>query len=117
MIYLRTIPGKQLFAAQLELLMQHGRIASTSINAVGALVVMSILWPYYEMRTLLLWGGGFLLLEKLTNKAVADAIVVPLAAMAWRCCQGIPLGSGPENKERSPLAAQGDSGECPKSWA
>jgi diguanylate cyclase (GGDEF)-like protein len=51
-----------LFSAQLELLMQHGRVASMVSNLIGALAVMALLWPYYEAGTLLFWGFGLLAL-------------------------------------------------------
>lgn len=62
MIYLRNVPDEELFSAQLELLMQHGRVASMSANLIGALVVMLMLWPYYEAVDLLLWGASLLFL-------------------------------------------------------
>ena len=37
MIYQKHIPQEELFAAQLELLMQHGRVATISSNMVGVL--------------------------------------------------------------------------------
>jgi diguanylate cyclase (GGDEF)-like protein len=62
MIYLRNIPDDELFSAQLELLMQHGRVASMMANLIGAFVVMGLLWPYYATSSLLLWGFGLMIL-------------------------------------------------------
>jgi len=60
MVYLRNISDDELFAAQLELLMQHGRTASMMANLLGAVIVLAVLWPYFEDREPLLWGFGLL---------------------------------------------------------
>lgn len=74
MIYQQHIPEKELFAAQLELLMQHGRVASMSANLVGALIAMLLVWPYYDIRVLLLWGFGVLTLLLMRSLHMSSAL-------------------------------------------
>ena len=40
MIYQRHIPREELFAAQLEMLMQNGRLATVSMHLVGVLATV-----------------------------------------------------------------------------
>ena len=74
MVYLRSIPNDELFSAQLELLMQHGRVATMSANLVGACVVIAVLWPYYEATQLLLWGFGLLTLLLLRSLHMSSSL-------------------------------------------
>jgi diguanylate cyclase (GGDEF)-like protein len=73
-IYLRNISDDQLFSAQLELLMQHGRVASMISNLIGALAVMALLWPYYRASLLLLWGFGLLVLLLTRSMHMSSAL-------------------------------------------
>jgi len=61
-IYLRNIPEEELFSAQLELLMQHGRVASMIANVIGAVTVMGVLWPFYGKGNVLIWGFAVMIL-------------------------------------------------------
>ncbi|WP_238549455.1 GGDEF domain-containing protein [Congregibacter litoralis] len=74
MIYLRNIPDDELFSAQLELLMQHGRIASMMANLIGAIAAMALLWPYFEPQSLLLWGFGLMILLLLRSLYMSGAL-------------------------------------------
>jgi hypothetical protein len=59
MVYQRHMPDEELFAAQLELLMQHGRVASMVSNGIGALAVIAVLWHHFPVASLLYWGSAF----------------------------------------------------------
>lgn len=74
MIYQRNIPAEELFSAQLELLMQHGRVASMSSNLVGVLATMALLWPYFDVLQLLLWGFSVLILLLLRSLHMSSAL-------------------------------------------
>lgn len=74
MIYLRNIPEDELFSAQLELLMQHGRVASMAANLLGATAVIALLWPYYATEDLLLWAFGLLILLLLRSVHMSSAL-------------------------------------------
>lgn len=74
MIYLRNIPEGELFSAQLELLMQHGRVASMMANLIGVIAVMGLLWPYVDAGDLLLWGFGLLILLLLRSLHMSTAL-------------------------------------------
>jgi hypothetical protein len=73
-IYQRNIPAEELFSAQLELLMQHGRVASMSSNLVGVLATMALLWPYFDVLLLLLWGFSVLILLLLRSLHMSSAL-------------------------------------------
>ncbi|WOJ96769.1 GGDEF domain-containing protein [Congregibacter brevis] len=74
MIYLRNIPEDELFSAQLELLMQHGRVASMMANLIGAIAAMALLWPYFKTESLLLWGFGLMILLLLRSLYMSGAL-------------------------------------------
>lgn len=74
MIYLRNIPEAELFSAQLELLMQHGRVASMLANVIGVIAAMSLLWPYFAAGDLLFWGFGLLILLLLRSLHMSSAL-------------------------------------------
>ncbi|MDP5053037.1 MAG: diguanylate cyclase [Congregibacter sp.] len=74
MIYLRNIPQDELFSAQLELLMQHGRVASMTANLFGAMAFMALLWPYYDTEVLLLWAFGLMILLLLRSLHMSSAL-------------------------------------------
>jgi hypothetical protein len=50
MIYQRHIPREELFAAQLELLMQNSRLAMASIHLVGVLATVAMFWAFCGRR-------------------------------------------------------------------
>ena len=74
MVYLRNIPAEELFSAQLELLMQHGRVASMMSNLLGAILTLLILWPYFDAMTLLVWGFGVLSLLLFRSLHMSSAL-------------------------------------------
>ena len=51
MIYQRRIPRDELFAAQLEMLMQNGRVSTVSMHLVGILAALSLFWAYLDFTT------------------------------------------------------------------
>lgn len=74
MTYQRQIPAEELFAAQLEILMQHGRIASVMANLVAVLAFLALLWPYFRLANLMLWGFAFLVLLLLRSLHMSSAL-------------------------------------------
>lgn len=80
MAYQRQIPDEELFSAQLEMLMQHGRIASMVANIVGILAFLALLWPYFDLLNMLLWGFGLLTILLLRSLHMSNA----LAARAYQ---------------------------------
>ncbi|HKK23966.1 MAG TPA: GGDEF domain-containing protein [Pseudohaliea sp.] len=74
MIYQSHIGEGELFAAQLELLMQNGRVASMSSNFIAALAVVALLWPYYPLTQLLLWASVVLILLLLRSLHMSNAL-------------------------------------------
>lgn len=74
MVYLRNIPENELFCAQLELLIQHGRVASMSAHLLGVLVTLAVVWPYLDTTSLLLWGFGILTLLLLRSLHMSSAL-------------------------------------------
>jgi diguanylate cyclase (GGDEF)-like protein len=74
MVYLRSIPEEGLFSAQLELLMQHGRVASMTANLLGVGMTLAVLWPYFESSLLLLWAFGLLALLLLRSLHMSVAL-------------------------------------------
>ena len=75
MIYLKNISDDELFSAQLELLMEHGRQASMGANLGGTLAVLGILWPYYRSTELLLWGFGIVMLLLVRSLHMSHALI------------------------------------------
>jgi len=73
MIYQRHIPQDELFFAQLETLMQNGRIATMAAHLVGVAVTILMFWQYLSLPVILGWAAGFfafLLLRSLHMKSV-----------------------------------------------
>ncbi|MEE4108030.1 MAG: diguanylate cyclase, partial [Halieaceae bacterium] len=62
------------FSAQLELLMQHGRVASMTANLLGVGMTLAVLWPYFDSSLLLLWGFGLLALLLLRSLHMSVAL-------------------------------------------
>lgn len=99
MIYQRNIPREELFSAQLELLMQHGRVASMSSNLVGVLATMVLLWPYFEMLQLLIWGFSVLTLLlvrslHMSSALASRAFVSSPKQLFWLLVMGAALTGG-----------------------
>ena len=74
MIYQPHIGDDELFAAQLEMLMQNGRVASMSSNYIAALAVVALLWPYFGLTQLLLWASLVLILLLLRSLHMSNAL-------------------------------------------
>ena len=75
MIYQRHIPPQELIAAQLEMLMQNGRLATISMHMVGLLATVVMLWPFMPSPTLLLWAAAFLILLLIRSLHMSNALV------------------------------------------
>ena len=75
MIYQRHIPREELFSAQIELLMQHGRVATISANLVGVIAVIALLWPFVSLPYLLLWGAVVLIMLLMRSLSMSNALV------------------------------------------
>ncbi|GHD39337.1 diguanylate cyclase domain-containing protein [Halioglobus pacificus] len=75
MIYQRHIPREELLSAQLELLMQHGRVATISANLVGVIAVIGLFWPFSYLPYLLLWGAAVLIMLLLRSLFMSNALV------------------------------------------
>ncbi len=75
MIYQRHIPREELFSAQLEMLMQNGRLATVSAHLVGVVATMALFWPFMEFSALLLCAAAFLILLLLHSLQMSNALV------------------------------------------
>ena len=75
MIYQRHIPREELFAAQLELLMQNSRLAMASIHLVGVLATVAMFWAFVDFNIILLWAAAFLILLLLRSLHMSNALV------------------------------------------
>jgi diguanylate cyclase (GGDEF)-like protein len=75
MIYQRHIPREELFAAQLELLMQNSRLAMASIHLVGVLATVAMFWAFVDFNVILLWAAAFLILLLLRSLHMSNALV------------------------------------------
>ena len=75
MIYQRHIPREELFAAQLEMLMQNSRLAMASIHLVGILATVALFWSFVDFNVILLWAAAFLILLLLRSLHMSNALV------------------------------------------
>ena len=75
MIYQRHIPREELFAAQLELLMQNSRLAMASIHLVGVLATVAMFWAFVDFNIILLWAAAFLIMLLLRSLHMSNALV------------------------------------------
>ncbi len=75
MIYRRHIPREELFSAQLELLMQNGRLVMVVTHLVGVVAVVAMLWPYIGLNNALLCAAGFLILLLVRSLHMSNALV------------------------------------------
>jgi diguanylate cyclase (GGDEF)-like protein len=75
MIYQRHIPEQELIAAQLEMLMHNGRLATFSMHLVGVLAAMAMFWPFMALSTMLLWAAGFLIFLLIRSLLMSHALV------------------------------------------
>ena len=75
MIYQRHIPREELFVAQLEALMQNGRVATLGAQLVGMLATVLLFWQYFPLTVTLLWAAGFVILLLLRSLQMSNALV------------------------------------------
>jgi diguanylate cyclase (GGDEF)-like protein len=75
MIYQRHIPEDELFVAQLETLMQNGRVATLSAHLVGVVATVIMFWQYLPISVILLWAASFLILLLLRSLQMSNALV------------------------------------------
>ncbi len=75
MIYQRHIPREELFIAQLEALMQNGRVATLSAHLVGVVATVLLFWQYLPLSVTLLWAAGFMILLLLRSLQMSNALV------------------------------------------
>ncbi len=75
MIYQRHIPREELFSAQLEMLMQNGRLATVVAHLIGVVATVAMFWPFLELSTILLWAAAFLILLLLRSLQMSNALM------------------------------------------
>ncbi len=75
MIYQRHIPEEELFVAQLEALMQNGRVATLGAQLVGLAATVILFWQYLPLTVTLLWAAGFFILLLLRSLHMSSALV------------------------------------------
>ena len=75
MIYQRHIPERELFIAQLETLMQNGRVATLSAHLVGVIATLLLFWQYLPPSVLLLWAAAFIILLLVRSLQMSNALV------------------------------------------
>jgi diguanylate cyclase (GGDEF)-like protein len=75
MIYQRHIPREELFVAQLETLMQNGRVATLGAHLIGVIATLILFWQYLPLSVILLWAAGFTILLLLRSLQMSNALV------------------------------------------
>ncbi len=75
MIYQRHIPREELFVAQLETLIQNGRVATLSAHLVGVVATIILFWQYLPLSVILLWAAAFTILLLLRSLQMSNALV------------------------------------------
>ena len=75
MIYQRHIPEEELFVAQLEALMQNGRVATLGAQLIGVAATVVLFWQYFPLAVILLWAAGFFILLLLRSLQMSNALV------------------------------------------
>ena len=75
MIYQQNIPRNELFASQLELLMQNARFGTVGAHVSGVLSAVLIFWSFLDWPSLLLWAAIFLILLLLCSLYMSNALV------------------------------------------
>jgi len=75
MIYQRHIPREELFVAQLETLMQNGRVATLGAHLIGVIATIILFWQYLPLSVILLWAAGFTILLLLRSLQMSNALV------------------------------------------
>ncbi len=75
MVYQRHMPREELFAAQLEMLMQNGRLATVVAHLIGVGATIFLFWSYTEITSILLWAAAFLILLLVRSLQMSNALV------------------------------------------
>jgi diguanylate cyclase (GGDEF)-like protein len=75
MIYQRHIPREELFVAQLEALIQNGRVATLSAQLIGVIATIILFWQYLPPSVILLWAAAFVILLLLRSLQMSNALV------------------------------------------
>ncbi|MEM1153833.1 MAG: GGDEF domain-containing protein [Pseudomonadota bacterium] len=75
MIYQRHIPTDELFVAQLETLLQNGRVATLGAHLIGIIATVILFWQYLPLAVILLWAAGFMILLLLRALHMSNALV------------------------------------------
>lgn len=75
MIYQRHIPREELFVAQLETLMQNGRVATLGAHLIGVIATVILFWQYLPLPIILLWAAAFMILLLLRSLQMSNALV------------------------------------------
>jgi len=99
MIYQRHMPKHELIAAQLEMLMHNGRLATFSMHLVGILATISMFWPFIAVTTMLMWAAAFLALLLVRSLLMRHALVEQLhhthpRLVYWQLVIGAALTGG-----------------------
>lgn len=74
MVYQRHIPPEELFAAQLELLMQNGQVTMVVTHLTGVAATIMMFWPFLGIAGILLWAAGFLILLLVRSLHMSKAL-------------------------------------------
>ena len=75
MIYQRHIPREELFSAQLEMLLQNGRIATVITHMIGVAACVLMFWPFLEFSSLMLFAAIFVILLLVRSLHMSNALV------------------------------------------
>ncbi|MEM1112076.1 MAG: diguanylate cyclase [Pseudomonadota bacterium] len=75
MIYQRHIPREELLSAQLEMLLQNGRVSVVYANAIGIIATVFLFWGYLPLTSLLLWASLFFILLLMRSLHMSNALV------------------------------------------
>ena len=75
MIYQRHIPVDELFSAQLEMLLQNGRLPTIFAHLIGVVASVLIFWPYLELSSILLFAAVFVILQLARSLQMSNALV------------------------------------------
>ena len=75
MIYQRHIPREELFVAQLEALIQNGRVATLGAHLIGVIATIILFWQYLPLSVILLWAAAFTILLLLRSLQMSNALV------------------------------------------
>ncbi|MEM8561272.1 MAG: GGDEF domain-containing protein [Pseudomonadota bacterium] len=75
MIYQRHIPADELFVAQLETLLQNGRVTTLGAHLTGIIATVVLFWQYLPLTVVLLWAAAFMILLLLRALQMSNALV------------------------------------------